>query len=943
MDKEFAEIFKEEIVIEGKVEELGKQISGLANKFKEGKDDVMTMADEMIANGKMPDPESIKMLETEESQKIVHLIAKKMGVQWTKDNGYGEMRFKQNYPESHIKKNADRLIEMSKKIKAKEEESEIDEMKSSSGYELYHKDFSSAMQHAYDFAKKKGNTIDTKEIDDKVAVGPKKPSSGKVNRYSLKAGKKIAHIQVANLDNKRYELNMYFDKEYTNKFEEVEVSEGIRDFKMGDKVKFVNDDSRHFAKIGKITDLSGNGISQKATVKLDKGGKSVANVMVKLDLIKEEVEMNEWSISDVEIAMKKKYGKIDDKAISKLKKVLYRGNVDRNDLVKAGHGKLDVGSAYEEVDIDEASKLPPHLAKFFDEKGDLKPEVAARIAKGREKLNIKDVTPKGYGPKEEVEIDEKFAGWIAFYGREKLEIKKSEADGIWPAKQLAFKHFKVPKSKQGLLAIKPAEEQVEGIDIQNASMTDVIKDFKTSDAPQFKGKSDKKRKEMAIAAKLSKEENEDDAPVGKKKSKKDVINLKPTAESSMKKFKDMMTKLKEKRFNNVEEVEMKEAPKYSKAELKMMAKLDSVNKRHAETLLGWIAFHPDDDRRLEITTKEADDILAAQRLAIKKWKVKKSAQHRVAVRPSFKEEVEIREDWLEDEMREVEHRWPKTNIKIKIKWLAKITDRAKKDGMDTSPGSVFDERLNDYGLTKYPKDKVYTAAVKVKPKWKKMSTSARTKWVDGINDMALKAKTSDADIQSILDDLGLKIKEEVEMGEATGDKEAYQKFFKGVLKKFGVKGIFQLKGDKKKEFFDYVDKNWTADHEEETKKEETMTKKSLKDAVSNMQEKKLKVQESITIGGLEVGEQEWDKEFRLDHAAPNLGMTYADYQARFETDGMEGPYQIDGGAYMWDKVATKWFSVETEDYVDKKRNAELNYRYTKQGTAGGGLMHNRRL
>jgi len=100
MDKEFAEVFKEEIVNEGKIEELGKQIAGLADKFKEGKDDVMTMADEMITNGAMPDPEMIKMLETEEADMVIHLIAKKMGVQWTKDNGYGEMRFKQNYPES---------------------------------------------------------------------------------------------------------------------------------------------------------------------------------------------------------------------------------------------------------------------------------------------------------------------------------------------------------------------------------------------------------------------------------------------------------------------------------------------------------------------------------------------------------------------------------------------------------------------------------------------------------------------------------------------------------------------------------------------------------------------------------------------------------------------------------------------------------------------------
>jgi hypothetical protein len=47
-----------------------------------------------------------------------------------------------------------------------------------------------------------------------------------------------------------------------------------------------------------------------------------------------------------------------------------------------------------------------------------------------------------------------------------------------------------------------------------------------------------------------------------------------------------------------------------------------------------------------------------------------------------------------------------------------------------------------------------------------------------------------------------------------GDKEAYQKFFKKALKKFGVNSPDELEGDKKKEFFDYVDKNWKGDHEE---------------------------------------------------------------------------------------------------------------------------------
>jgi len=624
MDKEFAEVFKEEIVNEGKIEELGKQIAGLAHKFKEGKDDVMTMADEMITNGAMPDPEMIKMLETEEADMVIHLIAKKMGVQWTKDNGYGEMRFKQNYPESYIKKNADRLIEMSKRIK----------------------EASAYRDKAKDEKKKK-----------QFAFGGKKKSRHGASGYG--------------------------------KGEEVKVDEVMNP---KDHVKEKDGKFVVIAPSGKVVYSSND---------------------------KKEAE--EWAVKNHDALMKEEV-EIDEMPNRKYKEKI-------NSLLKDYHGKF----------------------KWRDE--------VLYVTKEIEK-DVRSIIRKIGSPITHDEIQ---------------------------------------------VSSNPMREEVEeGIDIQKADMKDVIKDFQTSDAPQFKGKSDKKKKEMAIAAKLSKEENEDDEPVGKKKKKsnKDVINLKPTAESSMKKFKDIMTKLKEKRFNDV---------------------------------------------------KETTDLK--------------------------KEKVEVEES----------------------------------DGYE-----------------------VDLAAKKIQHKWKKMSKAEKVRFLDKMDVLAGKTKVSDSDLEDILGDYGLFM-------EASGGKEAYQKFFNGVLKKFGVKSPSQLKGDKKKEFFDYIDKNWTADHEEETKKEETMTKKSLKDAVSNMKEKKSKVQEALTIGGVEVGEQDFDKQFRLDNAAPNLGMTYADYQAKFKTDGLEGPYQIDGGAYFWDKAATKWFSVETEDYVDQKRNAELNFRYTKQGTAGGGLMHNRRL
>ena len=60
-------------------------------------------------------------------------------------------------------------------------------------------------------------------------------------------------------------------------------------------------------------------------------------------------------------------------------------------------------------------------------------------------------------------------------------------------------------------------------------------------------------------------------------------------------------------------------------------------------------------------------------------------------------------------------------------------------------------------------------------------------------------------------------KEEFKVDE--GDKEEYTKFFNAALKKFGVDSPADFKSDEeKKKFFDYVDKNYKGDHEEEVKK-----------------------------------------------------------------------------------------------------------------------------
>lgn len=75
----------------------------------------------------------------------------------------------------------------------------------------------------------------------------------------------------------------------------------------------------------------------------------------------------------------------------------------------------------------------------------------------------------------------------------------------------------VAKAKKDIESLKVKKEEVdrlgksevsEKMNLAKADMGDVIKDFRKSDAPQFKGKSDKKIRQMAIAAKLEAERGE---------------------------------------------------------------------------------------------------------------------------------------------------------------------------------------------------------------------------------------------------------------------------------------------------------------------------------------------------------------------------------------------------------------------------------------------------
>jgi hypothetical protein len=70
-------------------------------------------------------------------------------------------------------------------------------------------------------------------------------------------------------------------------------------------------------------------------------------------------------------------------------------------------------------------------------------------------------------------MSEEFAGYIAHYNGQKHEIKSHEAKDLYDAKQKAITHFKIPKSKHGLLSVKPGyNEEVEQIDEISRNLAD---------------------------------------------------------------------------------------------------------------------------------------------------------------------------------------------------------------------------------------------------------------------------------------------------------------------------------------------------------------------------------------------------------------------------------------------------------------------------------------
>ena len=117
---------------------------------------------------------------------------------------------------------------------------------------------------------------------------------------------------------------------------------------------------------------------------------------------------------------------------------------------------------------------------------------------------------------EEVEIDKENVNEIFGLGGKSAKDRLANSDYMKKknkeADEKAIQNLRDMMSKDPERQKRPSRinnEEVEQVDeklnLKKADMGDVIKDFYKSDAPQFKGRSKEKRREMAIAAKLTAE------------------------------------------------------------------------------------------------------------------------------------------------------------------------------------------------------------------------------------------------------------------------------------------------------------------------------------------------------------------------------------------------------------------------------------------------------
>ena len=247
---------------------------------------------------------------------------------------------------------------------------------------------------------------------------------------------------------------------------------------------------------------------------------------------------------------------------SGLKKIISGAKMQKYEIKTRKYGKIPgLGIAF-------PGNTVPKLMIQFDEDTSVRDPNPQWSEKGKDPKTFRKFQMTVWINEAATAIDSAIKGKVDWFQRKEFEGKTPE--------DVAKRTLQYLKTKVKRMTKEDIDIE-EVLDIKNTSMGDVIKDFQNSDAPQFKGKSDKKRKEMAIAAKLSADRNEEtDKDEDPKSKKKDKLNLKPKMDETMKKYKDLLKGLKEK---SVKEDSDKDTPGTQGDAAEYAKKRDAVLKK----------------------------------------------------------------------------------------------------------------------------------------------------------------------------------------------------------------------------------------------------------------------------------------------------------------------------------------------------------------------------
>jgi hypothetical protein len=159
----------------------------------------------------------------------------------------------------------------------------------------------------------------------------------------------------------------------------------------------------------------------------------------------------------------------------------------------------------------------------------------------------------------------------------------------------------------------------------------------------------------------------------------------------------------------------------------------------------------------------------------------------------------------------------------------------------------------------------------------------------------------DKEISKEMKKLGIK--------EATGDKEKYEKFFKAALKKFGADSPADLDGEKKKEFFNYIDKNYKGDHEESVDLEEVNAKVIMDKDTGNRDLQKLLKKHKLKMKTLQ----------------PNVNPGYDEVEISGDKRDMEKMMKTTGDDDMYKfNPRTKEFELDESKKLESKTAKDVD-------------------